>query len=361
MPAAAAVLIYLAQVSGAAYVTFEPSGKLSGVLVDGVEPYVNDYTTADAKVITLAGHSGLPNTAAVRDSSYPDKVLNPAALGRQVVVCQTQIYYRGDPPHWCRHAELVKAHACTDPFGVSCDTATIDRHGVWSWSDDGHWLFERKAPDNTAMAVTATIGVLVLAVAEAGAGLGTGLPAWVRYDAVGWSAATSILAGADWSAAIVHGAALGAAFALRDTDSPLVPKALATSVAVTVALSVPAGAVGAGAASLLNLVLAVVVAGFAGKRGALWALPWAYIHGVRPMVVQAAALDLRGEWVEPFVSALLLSSLVLLGFSASDPALPSWYDYFLHRRYRRDNELNTRGSRMVPLGASRKTNLGALQ
>lgn len=344
-------LIYLVAASGAAYVSYEPNGKLNGVVVNGEVPYLATYTTPNATVVTLAGDSGLPNTNAVHKylGAAPGySMLNPAALGTNVIICQTQIYYSGTVPKWCRHATLEATHQCDLAYAVSCDGTTVDRFHVWSWSDDGMWLYQRQAPDNVAMALTATIGIMVLSIAEAGAGLGTQLPQWVRYDAVGWSAATSILAGADWSACIVHGVAVAAAFSLRKTDSPLVPKALATSVAVTVATSVPVGAVGAGAASLLNLVLSVVVAGFAGKRGALWALPWAYIHGLRPMVTQAAALDLREPWVEPFVAGVLLASLVLMGFSASDPDLPSWYDYLLHRRYRRDNELNTSGSRMVP-------------
>ena len=102
-----------------------------------------------------------------------------------------------------------------------------------------------------------------------------------------------------------------------------------------------------------------MVAGFAG-RGALWA-PWAYIHAFRPLVIQASALDLREAWVTPFVSALLMATLFLLGFSAHNPALPSWYDYFLHARYRRQYADDSRRGDMVSCRRAGETNTGAIQ
>ena len=348
-----ALLIYPVYVSGSAYVGFESDGTLGGVLVNGQTPIISSLTTANASIITVAGFTGIRNKNALVETTLYPNYLNPATLGVHVVICQSEIYYDGNIPRWCRHAELLETYECTQPFDISCDGAVIDRHFVWSWSDDGDQLFKRQAPDDTAMAITASFGIIILAIAESN----NGVPTWVKYDAAGWAAITSIVGGADWSACVVHGVAIGSTIALRNTNSPLPVKSLATSLAITVAQSVPAGAVGASANSLLSLILSIVVAGFAGKRGAIWALPWTYINGFYPMVVQAASLDLRESWVAPHVSILLTTTVFLLGFSASDPSLPSWYDYILPQDYRVSyHAVGKRG--MVPSGGTSQTGAG---
>lgn len=322
-------------------------------MVNGQTPIISSATTKDASIITVAGYTGVRNQDALFETTEYTNYLNPATLGKHVVICQSEIYYDGNIPRWCQHAELLETYECTQPFAITCEGVTINRHFVWSWSNDGDQLFKRQAPDDTAMAITASFGIIVLAIAESNGEL----PKWVKYDAAGWAAITSIVGGADWSACIVHGVAIGATIALRNTDSSLPVKALATSLAITIAQSVPAGAVGASANSLLSLVLSIVVAGFAGKRGAVWALPWTYVNGFYPMVVQAASLDLRENWVAPHVSLLLTATVFLLGFSASDPSLPSWYDYILPLNYRVNYyAVGKRG--MVSGGGAGQTSVG---
>ena len=354
------VLIYSRIVHGAKYVSYNADGRLGGGLVGGEEPFLFSSTSNVSiyPLITVGGVSGIQNDAAYRiDTVNVDvRTLNPAVLGPHVHICQTEIYYAGGIPRWCAYANHDKTFKCANAFDAECDGGKVDRLHVWSWSDDGQYLYRRLPPDDTALAVTASVGILLLAVAEAGAEHGATLPQWAQYDAVGWSVGTSLLAGADWTACLVHGVAIGSTVAFRHQQSPLAAKALATSIAVTVSLAVPTGAIGAGATSLLRLVIAIIIAGFAGKRGAIWALPFAYKHGLLPLVYQSAALDLRGAWVAPAVSSLLTASLALLGFSASRPEATTWYDYLtMPRRFVKNDRS---GRRVVPARATGRRSLG---
>ena len=353
------MLIYVLAVRGHGFVTLESDNSLSGVLINGSKPRLFGQTTP-GHIVTAAGTVGVGNEAAFRAStlSFADygALLNPAVLGKEVVVCQTQIYFNGNVPRWCSSAGLDEEYTCSKPFCVD----EITRNAVWSWSTDGTRLYKRSPPDASTLAFTATISLMALAVLEAGSTQGRMLPGWVQSDALGWSVFTGIVVGGDWSVCIVHGAAIGASLALRNTGSILPTKALATSMAVTVAMLIPANAVGAGAFSLLQLALAVIIATLSGKRGALWALPWCYQHGLLPLVVQSAALDLREAWVKHVVAALLTGSLTLLGWSATDRRQQTWYDYF--RTLARDRATRDAGrGRMVPGGPPGAPSAGAVQ
>ena len=355
-----AVLIYSRTAHGAKYVSYNADGRLGGVLVGGDEPFLFESTSnvSTYPLITVGGVSGIQNDAAYRIDTVNVNVrtLNPDVLGPHVHICQTEIYYDGDIPRWCAYANHDETFECANPFDTECDGGKVDRLHVWSWSDDGMYLYKRLPPDDTALAITASVGILLLAVAEAGAEHGATLPQWALYDAVGWSVGTSLLAGGDWTACLVHGVAIGSTIAFRNQQSPLAAKALATSIAVTVSLAVPTGAIGAGATSLLRLVIAIIIAGFAGKRGALWALPFAYKHGLLPLVLQSAALDLREPWVAPVISSLLAASLALLGFSASRPEATTWYDYLTMPRLFIKNGRSR--SRVVPFRATGRSGPG---
>lgn len=309
--------------------------RFSGVVVGGKLPYLTEHTTPNKAVVRVTGQQTVVKETDERaapqgEGGYPEGVvvLNPAHLGARVVLCNGHVYADTTPPVWCRFASRVASASCAEtgnqkPYCIAAGTVAIDADGIYAWADNGAVLEQFEAPDPGLPALAASAATAALVVLESAVG-GTAAPTWLIKDAAMYAAGAGAHTGCDAAAAVVYG--VGAAAALA-APQRLAADAAAAALAVSLAESVPVWAVGTGPAVVIELIMAMAVAAMAGRRGGVWALPWAAVVMER-MVVASGTVSARATGHTAATAWLIVVSTTTIGFATIKPGRASWWSYF---------------------------------
>lgn len=324
-------LIYPADAGGfPGLVRLLPDETYAGVVAGTATPRLHDVTV-NATVHTITGAQVRPwEVAGARVHTENVATLNPSLLGRTVVICAGGIYADAEPPVWCRYTSLGAAAPC--PAGVAgCIEAgglRVDSRKIWTWTADKSTLEAYDTPDPAAPAATVMVAAGAMVVLEANTG--GRVPIKLVWDSVLFAATAGVFAGCGWQAGVVLG--VGVAAAAGVSLGALPPRqaadAAAAALAVTITEALPVWEIGHEAAGVVQAALALGVAAAAGRRGSLWALPWAAMVVVEPVVVSSGAVSaVRGAESE-LVAGLVVASAALLGFATTDPARKTWWGHF---------------------------------
>lgn len=290
-------------------VALEPSGKLRGVLVDGVEPYAATVTTGAVSV------PDPPDRPLFDDALYPQEAeyaaVNPNVLRPGGVrVCAGTVHYRDDAPPWCTTAATKATVPCAVPYEWGCGDVSIDTHGLYSWVADGHALRVHSAPSAAGYVVTASAAIVALILVDT---LAPPLaPAWAAREVASITVAVSVMGGFNWAFVIVTAVSFG--FAVGGAHRKLVAASLRAALVITVAECLTDYNIDATAVSLARVIAAAAVSMAAGARGTLWSLPWALVRGVLPVVVESVAIDPSRTGDLWLISVVITGTAFFVGF-----------------------------------------------
>ncbi len=299
----------------ASLIRLDVSGKVSGVQVNGVEPYAFTFTSGAVGVITN------PQTPLNELALYPSDEPKPATVNPNVLfaggvsLCSGGIYARSDSPQWCRNANVKRAAFCKIPYAWGCDTISIDTHGLFSWEENGRILLEYDPPVAIGYVVTATAAIVALILVDA-------FPMytdykWVPREVALLTVAVSVMSNFNWSFIIVAGISAGVTVA--GARANLLKSSLRAALVVTIAESLTEYNIDATAVGLARVVAAVAVLIGAGARGSVWAFPWAIVRGIYPTVVGSQTLldDRDAErWAVTTLIAIVCTFVGVAGSNA---------------------------------------------
>ena len=316
-------------------VALEPSGKLRGVLVDGAEPYADTITTGAVSVPDPPDRPLFDGALYPQEADYP--AVNPNVLRPGGVrVCAGTVHYRDDAPPWCATAATEATVPCAVPYQWGCDGVAIDAQGLFSWVADGHALRVHAAPSAAGYVVTASAAIVALILVDT---LGPPTaPAWAAREVASIALAVSVMGGFNWAFVIVTAVPFG--LAVGGAHHKLVAASLRAALVITVAECLTDYNIDATAVSLARVIAAAAVAMAAGARGTLWALPWALVRGVLPVVVESVAIDPSRTGDLWLISAVITGTAFFVGFWVapdnawrrhllpSDPAPPPYVEYY---------------------------------
>jgi hypothetical protein len=316
-------------------VSLEPSGKLRGVLVDGLEPYAATVTTGAVSV------PDPPDRPLFDDALYPQEAeysaVNPNVLRPGGVrVCAGTVHYRDDAPPWCATAATKATVPCAVPYEWGCGDVTIDTHGLFSWVADGHALRVHAAPSAAGYVATASAAIVALILVDT---LGPPLaPAWAAREVASITVAVSIMGGFNWAFVIVTAVSFG--LAVGGARPKLVAASLRAALVITVAECLTDYNIDATAVSLARVIAAAAVAIAAGARGTVWSLPWAVVRGVLPVVVESVAIDPSRTGDLWLIAVVITGTAFFVGlwvspagawrqtFLPPEPAPPPYVEYY---------------------------------
>lgn len=299
----------------------EPSGRVRGVLVDGQEPYAFTVTSGTVAVPTNLGRP-LHAAAEYSDDTITQPVVNPNVLRPGgVTVCAGTIYYDTDPPPWCATAPVQSSTLCVAPYTWGCGAEAIDTNGLYTWVGDGYVLRNHRPPSATAYVVTATAAMVALIVVDLV--VETTQYPWLPREVSLLTVSVAIMSGLNWSFVAVTSVALGVA--LVKGHPRLIGTALRPALVVTVAECLTDYNIDATAVGISRVIAAVAVAVAAGARGSVWALPWAVVRGVYPVVIITYVLDPDSPADAWLVASVIVALAFLIGFMASPAG--AWRKY----------------------------------